>query len=150
MESGAKYEPIFSTVDCVVHCANRVLLVKRKHRPGQGLWALPGGFLEPSESLADGAMRELLEETALALDHRELAAALRDVRVFDQPDRSQRGRSITHAHYFYLGEGEPPAVLGSDDAAEARWIPLDGIADLEEELFEDHFQILDEMIGITR
>ena len=148
--SNSPYEPIFTTVDCVVQCANHVLLVKRKHHPGQGLWALPGGFVEPRESLADGAMRELIEETALAIDPAELPAALRDVRVFDQPDRSQRGRSITHAHYFYLGEGAPPAVLGSDDAAEARWIPLDGIPALEEQLFEDHFQILDEMIGITR
>lgn len=148
--SAAPYEPIFTTVDCVVQCAGQVLLVKRKHHPGQGLWALPGGFVEPRETLADGAMRELIEETALAIDPAELPAALRDVRVFDQPDRSQRGRSITHAHYFYLGEGEPPAVLGSDDAADARWFALDEIPALEEQLFEDHFQILDEMIGITR
>lgn len=148
--SAAPYEPIFSTVDCVVQCAGHVLLVKRRNHPGKGQWALPGGFVEPRESLADGAMRELIEETALAIDPAELPAALRDVRVFDQPDRSQRGRSITHAHFFYLGEGEPPAVLGSDDAAEARWIPLEQVAELEEQLFEDHFQILDEIIGITR
>ena len=148
--SAAPYEPIFSTVDCVVQCAGQVLLVKRKNHPGKGQWALPGGFVEPRESLADGAMRELVEETALALDPAELPTALREVRVFDQPDRSQRGRSITHAHLFDLGEGEPPAVLGSDDAAEARWIPLERIAELEHQLFEDHFQILDEMIGITR
>jgi bifunctional NMN adenylyltransferase/nudix hydrolase len=124
--------------------------VKRKHHPGKGLWALPGGFVEPRESLADGAMRELIEETALAIDPAELPAALRAVRVFDQPDRSQRGRSITHAHHFHLGEGAPPAVLGSDDAAEACWMPLDAIAGLEEQLFEDHFQILDEMLRVAR
>ena len=148
--SGAPYEPIFSTVDCVVECAGHVLLVKRKHHPGKGLWALPGGFVEPRESLADGAMRELVEETALAVDPAELPAALRDVRVFDQPDRSQRGRSITHAHYFHLDGPAPPAVLGSDDAAEAQWFALEQIPGIEEQLFEDHFQILDEMLGITR
>ncbi|HZZ95233.1 MAG TPA: NUDIX domain-containing protein [Usitatibacter sp.] len=147
---GAPYEPIFTTVDCVVQCAGQVLLVKRRHAPGRGLWALPGGFVEPRESLRDGAIRELLEETAVALDADALDAALRDVRVFDQPDRSQRGRSITHAHLFYLGEGEPPAVLGSDDAAEARWIALAQLPDLEEQLFEDHFQILDDFLGISR
>jgi bifunctional NMN adenylyltransferase/nudix hydrolase len=147
--SAAPYEPIFTTVDCVVQCAGQVLLVQRGNHPGKGLWALPGGFVEPRESLADGAMRELIEETALAIDAAELPAALRAVRVFDQPDRSQRGRTITHAHHFHLGEGAPPAVLGSDDAAEARWVPLEEIPDLEERLFEDHFQILDEMVGIT-
>jgi len=146
---GAPYEPIFSTVDCVVHCAGHVLLVQRKHRPGKGLWALPGGFLEPRESLRTGAIRELLEETALALSADELEGALHDARVFDQPDRSQRGRSITHAHFFDLGERELPPVLGSDDAAEARWIPTDELASLEERLFEDHFQILDDFLGLT-
>jgi len=146
---GAPYEPIFSTVDCVVHCAGHVLLVERKHRPGQGLWALPGGFLEPRESLRTGAIRELLEETALALSAEELDRALHDVRVFDQPDRSQRGRSITHAHYFDLGTRELPAVLGSDDAAEARWIAVEELASLEERLFEDHFQVLDDFLALT-
>lgn len=146
---GAPYEPIFSTVDCVVHCAGHILLVQRKHRPGKGLWALPGGFLEPRESLRTGAIRELLEETALALSAEELERALHEARVFDQPDRSQRGRSITHAHYFDLGARELPAALGSDDAAEARWMRVEDLPALEERLFEDHFQILDDFLGLT-
>jgi len=145
----APYEPIFSTVDCVVHCAGHALLVRRKHAPGKGLWALPGGFLEPRESLRTVAIRELLEETALALGEKELDRALHEVRVFDQPDRSQRGRSITHAHYFDLGMPPLPAVLGSDDAAEARWIPIEELPSLEEQLFEDHFQILDDFLQLT-
>jgi bifunctional NMN adenylyltransferase/nudix hydrolase len=148
--STAPYEPIFSTVDCVVQCAGHVLLVQRKNHPGKGLWALPGGFVEPRESLRTSAMRELAEETGLGVDERELLSALREARVYDQPDRSQRGRTITHVHHFYLGERELPGVLGSDDAAEARWIPVESLAGIEEQLFEDHFQILDDFLGITR
>jgi bifunctional NMN adenylyltransferase/nudix hydrolase len=148
--STAPYEPIFTTVDCVVQCAGHVLLVQRKQAPGKGLWALPGGFVEPRETLRTGAMRELAEETGLGVDERELVSALREVRVYDQPDRSQRGRSITHAHFFYLGERDLPGVLGSDDAAEARWMPIEGLGALEEQLFEDHFQILDDFLGLTR
>jgi bifunctional NMN adenylyltransferase/nudix hydrolase len=146
---GAPYEPIFSTVDCVVHCARHVLLVRRKHAPGRGQWALPGGFVEPRERLRTGAIRELIEETAVGVDERDLLEALREARVFDQPDRSQRGRSITHAHFFDLGERELPGVMGSDDAAEARWVPLEDLPALEEQLFEDHFQILDDFLRIT-
>jgi bifunctional NMN adenylyltransferase/nudix hydrolase len=143
------YEPIFSTVDCVTLCAGHVLLVKRKHRPGAGLWALPGGFVEPRERLRAGALRELREETGIALDDRTLSDAVREARVFDHPDRSQRGRSITHGHLIDLGDRELPAVKGSDDAAQAAWIPLARLAALEMQLFEDHFQILDAFLSLT-
>jgi bifunctional NMN adenylyltransferase/nudix hydrolase len=145
----APYEPIFSTVDCVTTCAGHVLLVKRKHRPGAGLWALPGGFVEPRESLRSAALRELREETGIDLDERALRGAVREARVFDHPDRSQRGRSITHAHLIDLGHRELPKVEGSDDAAQAAWIPIASLASLEMRLFEDHFQILDAFLALT-
>jgi bifunctional NMN adenylyltransferase/nudix hydrolase len=148
--STAPYEPIFSTVDCVVHCAGHVLLVQRRNHPGQGLWALPGGFVEPRESLQTGALRELAEETGVGVDERDLMESLQEVRVYDQPDRSQRGRTITHAHFFDLGQRALPGVLGSDDAAEARWLAIEELPSLEEQLFEDHFQILDDFLGLTR
>ena len=147
--AGSPYEPIFSTVDAVVRCAGHVLLVRRGAPPGQGLWALPGGFLEPRETLLAGAMRELREETGLGAPGTTLEQALKRVQVFSHPYRSLRGRTITHAHFFDLQDDRLPDVKGSDDAAAAEWIPLAKLASLEGELFEDHFHILDEFLRLT-
>ena len=147
--AGSPYEPIFSTVDAVVRCAGHVLLVRRGAPPGKGLWALPGGFLEPRETLLAGALRELREETGLGAHGTLLAPALKRVQVFSHPFRSLRGRTITHAHFFDLAGDRPPDVKGSDDAAAAEWIPLQGVAALEDQLFEDHFHILDEFLRLT-
>ena len=78
-----------------------------------------------------------------------LRAALQSVAVFDHPDRSQRGRTITHAHYFDLGNAPLPAVRADDDALQAEWIPVGQIAALEAEFFEDHFHMLDHFLQIT-
>ena len=141
--SAAPYTPIFSTVDAVVTVAGHVLLIRRGGFPGKGQWALPGGFVEPRERLLKSALRELEEETRLAVAEADLRAALRDVKVFDHPERSQRGRTITHAHYFALAGDKLPAVEAADDAAQARWVPIAQLTGMQEEFFEDHLHILD-------
>jgi bifunctional NMN adenylyltransferase/nudix hydrolase len=138
----------FITVDAVVTTAGHVLLIERGRAPGKGLWALPGGFLEPRERVLQGAIRELREETGLALLDSSLEAALVEVAVFDHPDRSLRGRTITHAHHFDLGQCRLPEVAGADDAAAARWVPITELAGMEETFFEDHFNILDHFLGL--
>lgn len=147
--AGSPYPPVFVTVDAVVRCADQVLLIVRDRRPGLGLNALPGGFIEQDETLYAAAVRELAEETQLKLLDTTLRACLRGVEVFDAPLRSQRGRTITHAHCFDLGERVPPDVLGGDDAASARWVPIADLAAIEDSFLDDHFQILDHFLHIT-
>ncbi|MDR2031505.1 MAG: NUDIX domain-containing protein [Azoarcus sp.] len=137
----------FVTLDALVTAAGHVLLVRRGRAPGKGLWALPGGFLEGRERLLQGAIRELKEETGL--DLASAGRAPRAVAVFDHPDRSPRGRIITHAHWFDLPLAALPAVAGADDAAEARWFPVAGLSDMEAELFEDHFSILGYFLALS-
>jgi len=148
--AAAPYAPVFVTVDAVLRCANHVLLIQRGQDPGQGLWALPGGFLEPRDTLYQSALRELEEETSLRLLPDTLARALKEVAVFDHPDRSQRGRTVTHAHYFDLGERELPELRAADDASAARWVPIDELAGMEAQFFDDHFHMLDRFLGLTR
>jgi bifunctional NMN adenylyltransferase/nudix hydrolase len=135
----------FVTVDAVVTTAQQVLLIRRGSPPGQGLWAVPGGFLEGRERLLFGARRELKEETGLDVPD----TALRAVAVFDHPDRSLRARVITHAHWFDLGLETPPPVQGADDAAGARWFPISDLPGRKAECFEDHFHILDHFLKLT-
>jgi len=112
------------------------------------MWALPGGFLEPRERVLAGAIRELREETGFALSDSELESALRGVAVFDHPDRSIRGLTITHAHYFDLACTQPPPVAAADDAVAAQWVPLATLRAMEDQCFEDHFQILDHFLRL--
>lgn len=147
--AGAPYPPVFVTVDAVLRCQGQVLLIRRAHAPGQGQLAVPGGFIEQRETLWQSCLRELAEETHCDLPEPVLRAALREVAVFDHPERSQRGRTITHAHYFDLGKAPLPAVRADDDALQAHWLPIDRLAALEEEFFEDHFHMLDHFFGLT-
>jgi bifunctional NMN adenylyltransferase/nudix hydrolase len=139
----------FITVDALVKAGGNILLIRRGRDPGAGLLALPGGFLDGRERVLQGAIRELREETCVALDDAKLEATLSDVAVFDHPDRSARGRTITHAHFFDLGETMPVAVRGADDAAEAHWVPIADLAAMENEFFEDHFAILNHFLALT-
>ncbi|MDD4963632.1 MAG: bifunctional nicotinamide-nucleotide adenylyltransferase/Nudix hydroxylase [Gallionella sp.] len=139
----------FITVDAVVTVSDHVLLVQRGGALGHGLWAVPGGFLEPQENLLQGAIRELKEETGLSLFYASLEDCLKEVAVFDHPERSLRGRTITHAHWFDLGSTRLPQVAGADDAADAKWIQIADLPTMEAEFFEDHFRILKHFLKIT-
>lgn len=147
--ANAPYPPIFCTVDSVVCTNQHVLLIQRGGFPGKGLWALPGGFLDPHERLQKAAVRELREETKLAVLDSTLENALLDVKVFDHPDRSQRGRTITHAFYFDLKLDHFPDIEADDDAAAAKWVAIADIAGMEEQFFDDHFHILDQFLQIS-
>lgn len=132
------------TVDACVVASGHVLLVERGRWPGEGLLALPGGFLEPDESILQGTLRELEEETGLVLPYGVVAPLIRSSRVFDDPHRSQRGRIITHAFLFELPPGQLPAVKGADDAADAKWVELSSLRVAD--LFEDHAFIIQSLL----
>ncbi len=138
----AAFAPVFVTVDALVLCAGHVLLVQRGHSPGKGLLALPGGFLEPRDTLEQSAQRELQEETGLTLSAADWQAALQGVQVFDHPDRSQRGRTVTHVYVLHLPGDTLPVVNGGDDAAAADWVSVKELWELEPQFFEDHFHVL--------
>lgn len=140
--AAAPYPPTFVTTDAILIKSGHVLVTVRGGYPGKGLLALPGGYLNPDERIVDGCLRELKEETRIAVDKDELRKAIVDQRVFDHPDRSLRGRTITHGYCMNLGSGELPKVKGSDDAAKAFWMPLRDVYRREEEFFEDHFHII--------
>ena len=148
--AAAPYPPVFVTVDAVLRCQDHVLLIRRAHAPGKGQLAVPGGFIEQRETVWQSCLRELVEETHCHLPEATMRAALQSVAVFDHPDRSQRGRTITHAHYFDLGDAPFPVVQADDDAALVQWTRIDQLAGMEEEFFEDHFHMLDHFLGLTK
>jgi bifunctional NMN adenylyltransferase/nudix hydrolase len=140
--AGAPYTPVFVTTDAVVIKSGHVLVIRRKGFPGKGLLALPGGYLEPSETLFECCLRELKEETGIMVPMEDLRAAKVSEQVFDYPYRDLRGRIISHAYCFNLGSGPLPKVTGSDDAEKAWWMPLCEVMKNEELFFADHFNII--------
>lgn len=143
----APYAPIFVTCDAIVVQSGHVLLIRRRAEPGKGLWAIPGGFVNPDERIEDGAIRELKEETRIDCPAPVLRGSIKECKVFDKPNRSARGRTITHAYHIELPPGPLHKVKGSDDADKARWVPLNTVREMEDQMFEDHYQIIDYFLG---
>jgi bifunctional NMN adenylyltransferase/nudix hydrolase len=159
----APFPPMFITVDSVIVQSGHILLVERGARPGKGLWALPGGFLRAYDELdkktgkmkpadktmLDGAIRELREETKIKVPEAVLRGSVKAAQVFSDPNRSSRGRTVTHAFLIHLPpDVELPKVKGSDDAKKAKWVPL---ADVKRNMmFEDHKDIIDTMTALIK
>lgn len=146
--AGLKYPPIFSTADAVVIQSGHVLMIKRRAEPGKNLMALPGGYVnaQTDKSVEAAAIRELREETMIRVPEPVLRGSIVRSKVYDAIDRSPRGRIITHAFLIQLPDGELPRVKGSDDALKAKWIPISEVK--SEECFEDHFEIINDLIGL--
>ena len=143
--SVAPYAPIFVTVDGIIVQSGHILLVRRKAAPGKGLWAMPGGFINQDERIRNAVIRELREETGIKVPEPVLRGSIVAQDVFDDPNRSARGRTITHAFLFKLEDGPLPKVKGLDDADRAWWEPIANLK--RENFFEDHYDIIQNMLA---
>jgi 8-oxo-dGTP diphosphatase len=126
-------------VDGVLVKGREVLLIRRGRPPFEGAWAIPGGFVEVGESCEDAVRREVAEETGLL----SRLAAL--VGVYSDPKRDPRGHVVSVV-YLLAVSGVLPVKAG-DDAAEARWFPLDALPPLafdHDRILADARRILDE------
>ena len=120
-----KYPRPAVTADCVVITSEdepRVLLIERGEEPFKGCWAIPGGFLNMDETTEQCAIRELEEETGLKIDKANQIGA------YCKVDRDPRGRTISVA-YLAIVE-RPLEVSGQDDAAKAKWFPVNALPPL--------------------
>lgn len=136
------------TADACVVQSGHVLLIQRGKEYGHGLWALPGGFINPRETTFNASVRELYEETKIKVPEKVLRGSVVKSHLFDEPYRSNRGRIITNAYYYRLSDySELPKVKGSDDAMNADWIPLAKVKNMRGQMFEDHYDIIQTLIG---
>ena len=102
------------TVDVVLFDARgRVLLIKRGRPPFKGSYALPGGFVDVGEPVADAARRELMEETGVS------APKLMLLGVYSEPKRDPRGHTVS---VVFWGRSRSVVAVAGDDAAEVEWV----------------------------
>lgn len=114
-------------VDVIIEVDGGLVLIERRNPPPG--WALPGGFVDPGETVESAAIREVREETGLDVE------LVRQFHVYSEPGRDPRGHTVSVV-FVGRAEGEPRAAT---DAAEARVFPKD---DLPEPLAFDHDRIL--------
>ncbi len=93
----------------------RLLLVRRANEPGRGLWAVPGGRVEPGEDDATALVREMAEETGLVVEPGPLIGRVR------------RGRYDIADYRCRVVGG---SLLAGDDALDARWCDATAMAEL--------------------
>jgi 8-oxo-dGTP diphosphatase len=98
----------------------RLLLIKRGHEPGAGLWSIPGGRIEPGETDAEALVREMREETGLAVEAGPLLGSVR------RP--AQDGDVLDIRDYAATVTGG--TLCPGDDAAEARWVAVSELPSL--------------------
>jgi ADP-ribose pyrophosphatase YjhB (NUDIX family) len=113
-------------VGAVVLHEGRVLLVRRGQPPGVGRWSLPGGLVDLGESMAAAACREVEEECGITVRVAGIAG------VIDRIIRDEAGR--VRYHYVlvdYLAYADSDAVTAGTDAADARWIGVEHLHELE-------------------
>ena len=161
--SVAPHPPTFQCADAVIIQSGHILLIRRANQPGYGLWALPGGYVNQHERIRDAAVREAEEETGIRLASgknakeitlRMLDGAIRAKELFDDPNRSERGRIFTMAYLIRLDDTKPlPKVSGQNipfyeangkvelETLEAQWVPLDRALEMTDQWFEDHRSI---------
>lgn len=113
-----------------------VLAVERGKEPFRAALALPGGFVEPGESVPDAAVRELAEETGIEVPRGKLSR----FGCYREPGRDPRGSVVSVAFHGYLA-GAPP-VTGGSDARAARWVALPEFLSAAARVAFDHRDIV--------
>ncbi len=117
-----------------------VLLIKRKYEPFKNSWALPGGFVLPTENLETAVMRELEEETGIKVNY------LEQLYTFGDVERDPRQRVISVSYFALVKSAMYQQLNASTDAAEAKWFNFEKLPTLA----FDHKTILKKAIERVR
>jgi 8-oxo-dGTP diphosphatase len=130
---------ILTMLDSRLH----VLLVRRGVAPFEGMWAIPGGFKRPNETLDEAAKRELAEETGV-----DSASLLTQFGAYGDPDRDPRMNVVTVAYLAVLRE--VAGIVAGTDAAAAALIPVSDALNGKIQLAFDHAQIVRDAVERVR
>ena len=143
----SKFPAFAVTVDVViltmVDDELQVLLVRRGQAPFEGMWAIPGGFKLPTETLDEAAKRELAEETGV-----DAASLLTQFGAYGDPERDPRMNVVTVGYLAVLRD--VGKIAAGTDAAAASLVPVTDVLDGQLELAFDHLRIMSDAIARVR
>ena len=121
----------------------QVLLVRRGQEPFRGMWATPGGFKRPDETLDEAARRELSEETGV-----DVPSLLTQFGAYGDPGRDPRMNVVTVAYLAVLRDvGE---IVAGTDAEHAALVPVSDVLEDRVELAFDHLDVLRDAVERVR
>jgi 8-oxo-dGTP diphosphatase len=143
----SQFPAVAVTVDVVILTMSegtlQMLLVRRGEAPFEGMWAIPGGFKRPTETLDEAARRELGEETGV-----DPASLLEQFGAYGDPDRDPRMHVVTVAYLAVLRD--VGAIVAGTDAADAALVPVADVLNGTIDLAFDHLRIATDAIERVR
>jgi len=143
----SKFPAFAVTVDVVILTMSEgllhILLVRRGEEPFEGMWAIPGGFKRPTETLDEAAKRELAEETGV-----DAASLLTQFGAYGDPERDPRLNVVTVAYLAVLRD--VGSVVAGTDAADAALVPVSDVLSAKIDLAFDHLRIVRDAVERVR
>ncbi len=143
----SQFTPFAVTVDVVILTMSEgtlhVLLVRRGEAPFRGMWAIPGGFKRPPETLDEAARRELAEETGV-----DVPSLLTQFGAYGDPERDPRMNVVTIGYLAVIRD--VGAVVAGSDAADAALVPVSDVLEEKLDLAFDHLRIVRDAIERVR
>jgi 8-oxo-dGTP diphosphatase len=143
----SQFPPFAVTVDIVILTMSggtlNVLLVRRGEAPYAGMWAIPGGFKRPNETLDEAARRELFEETGV-----DVPSLLTQFGAYGDPGRDPRMNVVTVGYLAVLRD--VGAIQAGTDAADAALTPISQVLNEDLDLAFDHLGIVRDAIERVR
>ncbi|MGI8385297.1 NUDIX domain-containing protein [Robertmurraya sp. P23] len=140
-ESNGDYKPPIKTL--------KILLIKRSEHNHEGnlnieagKWALPGGFVQPTETAMEAAERKLYEETGID------GLKMKHFGIYDDPERDKRGWIISNAHYVIASEKSLEKRKVSKDASDIQLFSIEEA--LAFDLAFDHRNIIDDALWFIK
>lgn len=143
MDYSYKYPRMQVTCDVLVTWRHYFLAIERKNEPFQGMYALPGGFVNMGEHLETGAIRELREETDILVDAEHLAF----IGMYDDIKRDPRDRTISALFHYHFPKHKPRVKAG-DDAVNVAWLDVFDIIDGKLKLAFDHEKMVNDVFNL--
>jgi 8-oxo-dGTP diphosphatase len=143
----SQFPPFAVTVDIVILTMSggtlNALLVRRGEAPYAGMWAIPGGFKRPNETLDEAARRELVEETGV-----DVPSLLTQFGAYGDPGRDPRMNVVTVGYLAVLRD--VGAIQAGTDAADAALTPISQVLNEDLDLAFDHLRIVRDAIERVR
>jgi 8-oxo-dGTP diphosphatase len=143
----SKFPPFAVTVDVVIltmaEGVLKVLLVRRGEEPFKGMWAIPGGFKRPPETLDEAARRELTEETGV-----DSASLLAQFGAYGDPGRDPRMNVVTVGYLAVLRD--VGSIVAGSDASDAALVSVSEVLKGRLELAFDHLRIVQDAVERVR
>lgn len=112
-------------VGAIILHEGQILLVKRAHEPASGTWSLPGGRVRAGEALSEAVVREVREETGIDVEIDGFCGMVE--RILRDDDGAVEFHFVILDFYATPRSAE---LTAGDDAAEARWVPVDQLPEL--------------------